>query len=137
MMQTQIRSVAQFLTSSGPMVPCEESDDPTPTVINVFLILGAVLTVSDDPHSTLSKIGLVITLVAVGTKLVVNYLVSTHSTVGGRMRRAVWVLLYHPVLGRPLTVLKMIRESRGLSDRTASVMIAILFFYGCHMISYL
>lgn len=126
MMQTQIRSVAQFLTSSGPMIPCEDADDPTPTVVNMLLLLGMIVTVSDGPGTTLSIIGAAILHLAVGIKLVFNFAVSKELPIGGRIRRTLWVLLYHPVLGRPYKALAMIRDSKSVSDLAVALVFTAL-----------
>lgn len=126
MMQTQIRSVAQFLTSSGPMIPCEDADDPTPTVVNMLLLLGMIVTVSDGPGTTLSIIGVVILHFAVGIKIIFNLAVSKEPTIGGRIRRTLWVLLYHPALGRPYKALRMIRDSKNALDLAAALIFTAL-----------
>lgn len=133
-MEAQIRNVAQFLKSSGPMVPCEDADDPTPTVVNMLLLLGMIVTVSDGPGTTLSIIGVAISFLAVVTKLVYNFAVSKEPTIGGRMRRTVWILFYHPVLGRPYKALKMIRESKNASDLAAALIFTALFLLVSHML---
>lgn len=134
MMQTHIRSVAQFLTSSGPMIPCEGADDPTPTVVNMLLLLGLIVTVSDGPGTTLSIIGVIIVLFAVVTKIVFNFAVSKEPTIGGRMRRTLWVLMYHPALGRPYKALRMIRDSENALDLAAALIFTALFLLVAHLL---
>jgi len=126
MMQTQIRSVAQFLTSSGPLTPTRrESDDRTPTMINLLIILGLVVAVLGEAGSELSKAGLAIVLFSATAKFAFNYATSDERRFWGRMRHALWTLLYHPTTGRPFRVLDELRRYEGVASLIVAVMAAV------------
>ena len=110
------------------MIPNAESDEETPTIVNVFLTLGLILTAFPEAETQLFFVGFTILLASIAVKFAFNYAASTKTKASDRVKHSLWVLMYHPWLGRPYRVIAKIRESETRAEHAGSLYCAALFY---------
>lgn len=133
---TWIQRIYRIFVCRGPLLPGRRgSDEQTPAIINLFVIMGPILVILDGPYSTLCAIGLAVYGLALMAKFVFNYAASSEPTASGRLRRALWVMTYHPITGRPYSAWKAVVRAKDPRSRALGLMYASSFVTLIYLLS--